>query len=475
MEGIAGPSSLPGLCRLWQAARPGNILAEKKRAREPEALRTARARRFWRSRLHAMDSRYFQFWVVAVLVALVPGMARAQGPRRISLDEAIRLALEHNPTLAAARTLVPQSRAEEITANLRPNPVLQWDTLFVPIFSPGNFNSDTLNTISEFDLGVSYLFERGRKRQHRLEAARDQTAVTTFQVADAERALTFNVAQQFTGVLLAESNLDFARQDLASFQKTVAISEARYKSGDISEGDYLKIKLQLLQFQTDVSAAQVGRLQALIGLRQLIGYNSVPADYDVAGQLAYEPLTLDLEQLQLLALQSRADLRAAQLGVRAAQSQHELAKANGKRDLTMWFNYTHVSALNTGSAFWSIEMPIFNRNQGEIARTRYAIDQSHDFLTATSQLVLGDVTNADDAVLSNAQVVQLYQSGYLKEAKESLDISQYAYEHGAASLLDLLDAERSYRSTELAYRQALASSMLAMEQLREAVGKRSLP
>jgi cobalt-zinc-cadmium efflux system outer membrane protein len=422
-----------------------------------------------------MDSRWYRLGVVAVLAALVPAAARAQGPRRISLDDAIRLALERNPSLAATRTLVAQSRAQEVTANLRPNPVLQWDALFVPIFSPGDLNSDTLNNISEFDLGLSYLFERGKKRQHRLEAARDQTAVTTFQVADAERSLTFNVAQQFIGVLLAESNLEFAQQDLSSFQKTVAISEARYKSGAISEGDFLKIKLQLLQFQTDVSAAELARVQSLIALRQLVGYNAVPADYDVAGQLAYEPLTLDLEQLQLLALQSRPDLRAAQLGVQAAQSQYELAKANGKRDLTMWFNYTHVSALNNGSAFWSIELPFFNRNQGEIARTRYAIDQSRDVSAATTQQVLGDVAGAYDAVKSNAMVVALYQSGYLQEAKESLDISQYAYEHGAASLLDLLDAERSYRATELAYRQALASSMLAMEQLREAVGKRSLP
>ncbi len=470
MEPIAGPSRPPR-----RAARPGSMLAVKKCARAPEGPRFTRARRFLLSRSHAIDSRWVRLGLVAVLVALLPGAARAQGPRRISLDEAIRLALAHNPSLAAARTLVPQSRAQEITANLRPNPALQTDALFVPIFSPSDLNSDTLNNVSEFDLGVSYLFERGRKRQHRLQAARDQTAVTTSQVADAERSLTFSVAQQFIAVLLAESNLDFARQDLAGFQNTVEISEARYKSGDISEGDFLKIKLQLLQFQTDVSAAELARLQALIGLRQLLGYNSVPADYDVVGQLAYEALTLDLEQLQLLALQNRPDLRAAQLGVRAAQSQYALAKANGKRDMTMWFNYTHVSALNTGSAFWSMEMPIFNRNQGEIARTRYAIDQSQNLLTATNQQVLGDVASADDAVVTNAKVVRLFQSGYLQEAKQSLDISQYAYEHGAASLLDLLDAQRSYRATELAYRQALASYMLAMEQLREAVGKRSLP
>jgi outer membrane protein, heavy metal efflux system len=430
-----------------------------------------------RGRLHrrSLAAQLGLALVLAIPVALAPQPARAQGPRRISLDDAIRLALEHNPSLAAAQTLLPQSRAQEVTANLRPNPVLQADALFLPIFDPSGFNSETLNTASEFDLGVSYLFERGKKRQHRLRAAQDQTAVTTFQVAEAERTLTLGVAQQFTGVLLAESNLELARQDLADFQKTVSISAARYKSGAISEGDYLKIKLQLLQFQTDVSSARLAKVQALISLRQLLGYSSVPADYDVTGQLAYQPLTLDLEQLELIALQHRPDLRAARLGVGAAESQYELAKANGKRDLTMWFNYTHVSALNTGSAFWSIQMPIFDRNQGEIARTHYAIAQARDLSTASTQQVLSDVGNAYQAVQSNGQVVKLYESGYLQEAKQSLDISRYAYGRGAASLLDLLDAERSYRGTELAYRQALASSMLAMEQLREAVGMRNLP
>jgi len=412
---------------------------------------------------------------LAVFLGLAPPAARAQGPRRISLDDAIRLALEHNPSLQATRTLLLQSRAQEITANLRPNPALQGDAFFVPIFDPGNFNSETLNTVSEFDLGVSYLFERGKKRQHRLRAARAQTAVTGFQVADAERALTFSVAQQFIGVLLAESNLDLAKQDLSSFEKTVAISEARYKSGDISEGDFLKIKLQLLQFQTDVSSGQLAKVQALIGLRQLLGYNAVPVDYDVAGQLAYQPVPLNLEELKLAALQSRPDLQAARRGVDAAESQYELAKANGKRDVAAWFNYTHVSALNTASAFASIQMPIFDRNQGEIARTRYVIDQSRNLSTASTHQVLSDVENAYEGVRSEATVVKLYESGYLDQAKQSLDISQYAYGRGAASLLDLLDAERSYRGTQFAYRQALALSMVGMEQLREAVGKRRLP
>jgi outer membrane protein, heavy metal efflux system len=427
----------------------------------------------------SMLSRSFTSGLLAVPMLLASPVAHAQAqpaaPRKISLDEAIQLALANNPTLQATRTLIEQSRDEEITANLRPNPVLIWDALFVPLFSPDQLTSDNINTVTEFDLGASYLFERGKKRQHRLQAARDATAVTTSQVADAERALTYGVAQQFIGVLLAESSLDFAKQDLASFQNTVDISQSQYKAGQISEGDFLKIKLQLLTFQTDVSSAQLARVQALVGLRQLLGYQSVPADYDVAGSLAYQPLTLDREHLQALAIQLRPDLRAAVQGVTASQSQYTLAKANGKQDLNFTFDYTHVSGFENGSFTFNLPLAIFNRNQGEIARTRAAIIQAQDSEAAARESVTTDVANGYETVQANGQIVQLYQSGYLDQARQSRDISQYAYERGATSLLDLLDAERSYRAIQLAYLQAEASYQLALEQLREAVGTRRIP
>ena len=394
---------------------------------------------------------------------------------KISLDDAIQMALQHNHNLLAARTTIQQSEAEEITANLRPNPVILSDWQFLPIFQPSQFSADYLDNTAQFDLGVSYLFERGKKRQHRLRAARDLTAVTRSQVADNERSLAFSVATLFINVELAESTLALAMQDLKSFQNTVDISQARYKAGDISEGDFLKIKLQLLQFQSDVSQAQLAKIQALVGLRQFLGYQTVGADYDVSGDFDYLPVTLKLEDLQSKALQSRADLRAAQQGVVAAKSQHELAKANGKVDVTGTFNYDHVSETNTASVFGSFQIPIFNRNQGEIARTNYAINQAQELELAANDQVMSDVLNAYESVRDNDQVVSLYRAGYLDAAKESRDITEYSYKRGAASLLDFLDAERSYRATELAYRQSLAAYLTAVEQLREAVGVRNLP
>jgi cobalt-zinc-cadmium efflux system outer membrane protein len=419
--------------------------------------------------------QFLTFVTLPVFVLLAVQASTGQASTLISLDQAIDLALVHNHALKATRTMIFQNQAQETTANLRPNPVLGADAQFIPIFTPSDFSSEDLDLAQQFDLGISYLFERGHKRQSRLQAARDQTAVTRAQVTDAGRTLAFNVGQQFVSVLLAESTLQFALEDLRSFQATVDIAESQLKAGAISEGDYLKIRLQFLQFQTDVSSARLAKAQALVSLREFLGYDAVPADYDVIGDLAYQPLKANLEDLQVKALKQRPDFQAAVLGVTAAQSQIRLAKANGKVDVNGTFDYTHTSAQNTASIFANFELPIFNRNQGEIARTGYALTQAQESELSASDTVLSDVGNAYEAIKSNDEIVQLYISGYLKEAQDSRDISEYAYKRGAASLLDFLDAERSYRAAQLAYRQALASYMTALEQLREAVGTRNLP
>jgi outer membrane protein, heavy metal efflux system len=401
-------------------------------------------------------------------------LAQNQGTVKISLDDAIQMALQHNHSLLAARTTIQQSQAEETTANLRPNPVLLGDAQFLPIFQPNQFSSEYIDNTAQFDLGVSYLFERGRKRQHRLQAAKDTTAVTRSQVADNERSLTFSVASQFVNVELAESTLELAQQDLKSFGNSVEIGEARYKAGDIGENELLKIQLQMLQFQTDVSSAQLARVQGLSDLRQLLGYESVPQDYDVAGTFDYQPMKGNAEDFQAKALQTRPDLRAAQLGVTAATSQRELQKAISKRDVTGQASYTHI-AVSDVSLFGQIQIPVFDRNQGEIARAGFAITQAQEQERLAAGQVMTDVRDAFESLHTNDQVVNLYRSGYLDQAQKSRDISEYAYRHGAASLLDFLDAERSYRAIQLAYRQALASYLLALEQLRQAVGTRNLP
>jgi len=424
--------------------------------------------------------------VPSVLACALMGSAFCQsnGPTSITLDNAIQMALQHNHNMLAIITTIQQSQAEEITQNLRPNPTLFADWEYLPLGSPakqnpgiynGQSTNDYLNNNTEGDVGLSYLIERGGKRHDRLQAQKDITAQTRSLVADNGRGLTFQVATLFYSVQLAESTLELAQKDLKSFQDTVDISEHQYKAGGISENDYLMIKLQLLQFESDLEQAQLARVQSLSDLRQLLGYESVSQDYDVAGPFEYQPVKGNLEDLQLKALQNRPDLRAAQQGVTAANSQLTLQKAIAQQDVTVQANYSHVNGLNAATIYGSIPLPIFNRNQGEIAKARVAITQAQELEKATNGQALTDVYDAYQGLRTNDKLVLLYISKYLDAATRSRDISEYAYRHGGISLLNFLDAERSYRATQLAYRQALASYLLALEQLRQAVGTRALP
>jgi cobalt-zinc-cadmium efflux system outer membrane protein len=218
----------------------------------------------------------------------------------------------------------------------------------------------------------------------------------------------------------------------------------------------------------------MAKAQALSDLRQQLGYESVPADYDVTGSFEYQPLPLSIDELKAKALQNRPDLRAAVQGVTASYSGYELAKANGKQDPTVSGNYSHTGGLSTFTFSLSIPLPIFDRNQGEIARTRYVINQAQEQKTSTQGQALTDVRDAYEGVVANERILKVYLSGTLEAATRSRDIDDYAYHHGGEALLDFLDAERTYRATQLAYRQTLATYLQAVEQLKEAVGSRSL-
>jgi cobalt-zinc-cadmium efflux system outer membrane protein len=402
--------------------------------------------------------------LAACACVLNPNSARGQappGPAKITLEDAIRLASQSNHSLLAARTTIAQNQAQEVTANLRPNPTLftDWEYLPLPGVHPDAGLATYLHDSTEGDVGISYLFERGQKRQNRLRAAKDATAVTRSTVLDNERTLAFQVGQLFYNVLLAKSTLDLANADLMSFQETLNISEAQYKAGGMSQNDFLQVKLQLAQFQTNVVQATLSRNLALSDLRQQLGEESVPANYDVTGPFEYQPLTLKIEDLQMKALANRPDLRAA----------------HGKQDVTVSTNYSHVNAISSVTWSVSVPLPIFDRNQGNIAQTRAAISQAKEQQLQAQGQVLADVRDAYLGVESNSRLVQIYRTGVLDDAKQSRDISEYAFRRGATPLLNFLQAQRSYDAIELSYRQALAAYLTAIEQLRQAVGTRSLP
>jgi outer membrane protein, heavy metal efflux system len=416
--------------------------------------------------------------VVAGLAITLPGEARAQTPvpvARLTLDQAVQMAVARNQALEAQRLAVQASKADEITAGLKPNIGVSFSADGFTPFSPRQLTWDFLKNDASYSTSASYLFERGGKRANRLAVAQATTDVTAKTALDAERTLRFQTSQAFVNVLLAKSTLDLAQQNLKSFSDVVEVNRQRVASGDLAEGEFFKISLQKLQFEQDVSAADVSLVQARASLRQLLGYDAVADDYDVVGDLAYTAQTVDLENMKRQALDARADLQVAKSNVTLAQNNIALQLSNRARDVSGDVDYSHTGPDNTMGVGLSIDLPIHDRNQGNIARSQVQLRQASQSELAARYLVITDVVNAYAAWQTSQKVVSLYQSGYLRQAEQSLEISRYIYQRGAGSLLDLLDAERTYRDTQLGYRQALAAYMTSVQQLNFAVGKQVLP
>jgi cobalt-zinc-cadmium efflux system outer membrane protein len=425
--------------------------------------------------------------VCAALVGSLPGAldARRGGAPQaapqalsvpLSLDDAVRIALANNQAIRAQRLGIDISKADEITVGLKPNPSLALGFDGVPV-APSQFNATFFRDVAQYSAALSYTFERGGKRSERIVTAKDSTDVTAKSVADAERQLRFQTIQAFVNVQLAKSTLDLAQQDLASYTTTVTTSQAQLAAGALAQGDYDQISLQKLQFQQDVSAAQLSLLQSKASLRQLLGYGNVPASFDIAGDLTHLKITVTLEALTQDALASRPDLQSAEASLKMATDDVDLAISNRARDVNGNVNYSRNaigpdSVLGVGVAF---DLKVHDQNQGNIAHARIAVDQAKETEASTRAGVLTDVESAFAQYQTNDQILTLFESGYLDQAKESLDIATYAFQRGAASLLDLLNAERTYRSTELAYRQALAAYVTSLFQLNFVVGRQVVP
>jgi cobalt-zinc-cadmium efflux system outer membrane protein len=399
-----------------------------------------------------------------------PGPAVAQ-VASLSIDDAVRVALERNQTLRAQRLIIEAAKADAVTAGLKPNFNLSFGTSGLSVFSPRQFTYSTVATDVTYDAGLSYTFERGGKRAKRITLAEDAIDMAGRSVVDAERQVRFQTEQAFISVLLAKATLDVARQDLKTFSDFVDINEQRVRSGDLSELDFLPISIQRLQFEADVSAAELDLVQTKAALRQLVGFDSVSDDFDVTGELVSAAPAIGLDELKREALASRPDLLAAQRSVKAAQDSAALERARGARDVEGGVGYSRVSGGNTMGGGVSFDLPFHDQNQGNIARADVAVQQATEMVTASRFLVLTDVASAFAAFQTSARIAALYESGYLDQARRSLEITTFAFQRGASSLLAVLDAERTYRDVQLKYRQALATLMTNVRQLNFVVGK----
>jgi cobalt-zinc-cadmium efflux system outer membrane protein len=384
-----------------------------------------------------------------------------------------------NPTLLADKLSIDESRAQEITAYLRPNPqfTLTADgTQIAPdrgVWRPlaGTFESP----------GISYLHEREHKRELRLESAKKGTLIAESSHADLERTLLFNLRSAFVSTLQAKAVLQLAKDNLAYWDHVLQISRDRFNAGDIAQIDLDRLELQRVQYESDVQTAQVNLRTSKIQLLALLNDRTPIEQFDVTGPYDFNDQLAPGNEFRKIALDTRPDLKAAIEAIGKAQAEHKLAIANGSTDPTFSAWYTHNSSnnnpfgINTVGIGVSVPLRIFDRNQGEKLRTQLDVTRNQRLRDATEATVLSDVDSGYATLESNLILLRPYKQKYLQQSTRVRDTIFFSYQKGGASLMDFLNAESEYRSLQLNYVNLIGSYLTAAAQLNMAVGREVVP
>ncbi len=411
-------------------------------------------------------------WYVCAILGIVGGAAAQTALTWQQVQDKFRAA---NPNLRAGLLNIQESKASEITAYLRPNPSV---TMTLDQLQPFNGNPYRPFGLALPLVAFDYLHERQHKRELRLESAQQGTAIAESQQQDLERSLLFNLRTAFVQTLQAKALLANARENLDYFDKELAINRDRLKSGDIARVDLDRIALQRVQYESDFQTALVNTRTARITLLMLLNERTPVDQFDVTGPFEFQERILALDDLHTMALGARPDLRAALLAVEKAGTDHKLAVANGSTDPTFAVDigrnppipaYMGVSVI--------VPLRIFDRNQGEKARTQIDIAHAERQKDAAQALVFSDVDSAYYTLLSSVSLLRPYTApdGYLETATRIRDTISFSYQRGQAALVDYLDAQKDYRATEVAYINLVGAYLTAAGQLNMAVGREAIP
>jgi cobalt-zinc-cadmium efflux system outer membrane protein len=380
-----------------------------------------------------------------------------------------------NPNLRAGLLNIQESKASEITANLRPNPSA---TMTLDQLQPFNGNPYRPLGAALPLVTFDYLHERQHKRELRLESAQQGTAIAESQQQDLERTLLFSLRSAFVQTLQAKALLANAKENLDYFDKELAINRDRYKSGDIARVDLDRIALQRVQYESDYQTALVNTRTARITMLMLLNERTPVDQFDVTGPFEFQERIAALDDFHTMAVAARPDLQAALLAVEKAGTDHKLAVANGSTDPTFAVDVGRNPPLTLYMGM-SVNIPlrIFDKNQGEKARTQIDIAHAERQKDAAQAQVFSDVDSAYFTVLSSVSLLVPYKAadGYLETAKRIRDTISFSYQRGQAALVDYLDAQRDYRATEVAYINLVGAYLTAAGQLNMAVGREAIP
>ena len=416
-----------------------------------------------------MISRFICRTAAATLVVWsLTGSATAQQPRAWTWPEIKDKFEATNPSLLAGKLTIDESRSDEITAFLRPNPSFSVLADQIELFTPNPYQPLT-NLFSSFS--ASYLHERRNKRELRLDSAKKGTEIAQSQQSDLERNLLFTLRNAFVQTLQAKAVFQLVTDNLAYYDHVLGVSRVRFHAGDIAQIDLDRLELQRVQFETDLQNATVALRNAKIQLLMLLIDRTPVEQFDVAGTFDFRDEPMSLDQFRTMALNTRPDLRSAMQAVEKAKVDHTLAVANGSTDPIFGVDTGRNPPLNWYLGFnVTIPLRFFDKNQGEKQRTQIDIARNERLQTAAEAQVYSDVDSAFSTLNGNLALLRVYKSRYLATAVRVRDTVSFAYQRGGSSLLDFLQAQQDYRSVQLGYLNLIGSYLTSASQLNLAVG-----
>jgi outer membrane protein, heavy metal efflux system len=413
---------------------------------------------------------------ICVVVACV---VNATAQQALTWEQVRQRFEQNNPTLIAGTLNVDESKAQEITAYLRPNPNFSFTadgTQIAPSQGVWRPFSGTFFTPS-----ISYLHERRHKRELRLESARKATGIAQSDQEDLDRTLIFNLRSAFVSTLEAKAIFKLAEDNLKYYDEVLRVSRERYKAGDIAQIDLDRLELQRVQYESDLQTANVNLRTAKIQMLTLLNDRTPIEQFDVSGPFDFVDQLATREEFRNLALNTRPDLKAAMQAVGKAQTDHRLAVANGSTDPTFagWLtnnpSTNNPFATNTLGVSVSFPLRIFDRNQGEKLRTQIDIARNQRLRDAAEATVFSDVDSGYATLESTLALLRPYKAKYLEQSQRVRDTMYFSYQRGGASLLDFLNAESDYRTVQRSYVNLVGSYLTAAAQLNMAVGREVIP
>jgi len=399
-------------------------------------------------------------------------------PPRLSLDEALRLAKERNPSLAAARNSVEIAESRRIDSRARPNPAVTFESGNYPLFeSPRPPFADN----QELTFRVDQEIELAGRRRLRTQAA--EAGITSMEAnfQDQQRRLEFDVRRSYFGVVLATADVEVAQVALEEIDRVISLNRARHQQGAISGGEVRRIQVERLRFVDDLFNAQLALRNTRSTLLALLNAPDLGVEFDVTEALAANPATataastppppqLDPPSLRTQALALRPDLQAAQREVQRADTETQLQRALRTPNITVGGGYRRDFGSSAVVFGVTVPLPLSNRNQGGVARAEAERRQAANLATAAATTVLLDVQQAINAADVSRARVQYIEREYLMPARESRDIVLASYRLGSANLIDFLDAQRAFRDTVRTYNRALYDQRVSLFQLTSATG-----